>query len=91
MRFITPRPRLRVLLLVLGLLALVPASANAAPKKVRISFTTTTASVNENAGTYNLRVQRAGNTRVTATVNLGVMPRPQRWRATTTRSPAPAR
>jgi len=72
MRFITPRPRMRVLLLVLALLAVVPTAANAAPKKVRFSFTSTTASVNENGGTYTLRINRSGNTRVAASVNLAV-------------------
>jgi hypothetical protein len=66
--------RIRVLLLAMLLLAIIPAAANAAPKKVRIGFSTTSASVNENAGTFNLRVQRSGNTRVTATVNLAVDP-----------------
>jgi hypothetical protein len=72
MRFINPRPRMRALLLVLALLAVVPTAANAAPKKVRFSFTTSAASVNENSGTYTLRIDRSGNTRVAASVNLAV-------------------
>jgi hypothetical protein len=72
MRFTTPHPRPRVLLLALALLAIVPTAAGAAPKKVRFSFLSTTASVRENAGTYTLRINRSGNTKVAASVHLSV-------------------
>jgi len=72
MRFTSPHSRLRVLLLALALLAVVPTIASAAPKKVRFSFPSTTASVNENGGTYTLRINRSGNTRVAASVHLAV-------------------
>jgi hypothetical protein len=53
-------------------IALVPAAANAAPKQVRFSFASSTATVNENAGTYNLTVTRSLNTRVSASVDLAL-------------------
>jgi hypothetical protein len=64
-------------LLVLGALlalAIAPAPALAAPKKAQIRFTATTFSVVESAGTFNLVVQRAGNTSVTASANIAIDP-----------------
>ena len=49
-------------------LSLVPNVAEAAPKKVMLKFSATTYSVAENAGTFNVTVQRTGNTRVAASV-----------------------
>jgi hypothetical protein len=53
-------------------LALVPSSALAAPKKAQIKFSAVTYSVAENAGTFNLVVQRSGNTRNTASANVAI-------------------
>ena len=49
-------------------MSLVPAVAEAAPKKVMLKFSSTGYSVSENAGTFNVTVQRTGNTRVAASV-----------------------
>src|SRR5881275_2891825 len=65
---------LRFVVAVILLILLPAAAAQAAPKKVRFSFSTATASVSEGAGTYNLVVQRALNTRTTASVTLAVDP-----------------
>lgn len=54
--------------MLLALAALPVASASAAPKKVAFKFSATTYSVAENAGTFNLTVQRTGNTSVAASV-----------------------
>src|SRR5437016_1045689 len=74
MRINSPSSRKRAFTFLAALLALamLPAAASAAPKKVRFSFTGTVASVDEGAGTYNLTVVRALNTRVSASVNLTV-------------------
>jgi hypothetical protein len=50
------------------LLALLPASASAAPKKVMFKFSATGYSVAENAGTFNVTVQRSGNTSAAASI-----------------------
>ena len=49
-------------------LSLLPSVAEAAPKKVQFRFSATTYSVAENSGTFNVTVQRKGNTRVAASV-----------------------
>ena len=49
-------------------LSLVPQVAEAAPKKVMLKFSATSYSVAENTGTFNVTVQRTGNTRVAASV-----------------------
>src|SRR4051794_7833226 len=53
-------------------LAILPSSAFAAPKKAQIKFSSTASSVAENAGTFNLVIQRAGNTSSTVGANLAV-------------------
>src|SRR5215208_8373557 len=68
------RVRPLVVLGALLALAIAPAPALAAPKKAQIRFTATTFSVVESAGTFNLVVQRAGNTSVTASANIAIDP-----------------
>ena len=51
-------------------LALIPSSALAAPKKVFFKFSATSYSVPETAGTFNVTVQRSGNTGVAATIHI---------------------
>jgi hypothetical protein len=53
-------------------LLVIPSTALAAPKKAQIRFTTTAQSVTENAGTFNLVVQRSGNTQTTVSANLSI-------------------
>jgi hypothetical protein len=55
-------------LLALLVLAVLPSSASAAPKKVQFAFSALTYSVRENAGTFNVRVVRSGNTRLAASI-----------------------
>jgi Calx-beta domain len=55
-------------------LALIPSSAFAAPKKAQLRFSATTYSVPENAGTFNVVIQRTGNTRIAASAQLSVDP-----------------
>jgi Calx-beta domain len=62
-----PRAILTALAVAL-VLSLVPQVAEAAPKKVMLKFSATTYSVAENTGTFNVTVQRTGNTRVAASV-----------------------
>src|SRR3954453_10710378 len=66
--------RSRVLTLAAALLALavIPSTALGASKKAAIKFTALASSVAENAGTYNLFVQRSGNTSVTASANIAI-------------------
>src|SRR3954469_6821211 len=59
------------LLAALVALALIPSTALGAPKKVFFKFSATAYSVNE-GGSFNLTIQRTGNTAAAATVNLGV-------------------
>jgi Calx-beta domain len=61
-------PRRLLISLLLAFVALPIASASAAPKKVAFKFSATTYSVAENAGTFNLTVQRTGNTSAAASV-----------------------
>jgi Calx-beta domain len=49
-------------------LAVLPGSASAAPKKVAFKFSATTYSAVENVGTFNVTVQRSGNTNVAASI-----------------------
>jgi hypothetical protein len=49
-------------------LAVLPASASAAPKKVAFKFSATGYSVAENAGSFNVTVQRTGNTSAAASI-----------------------
>src|SRR3954471_6269243 len=53
-------------------LALLPSTALAAPKKAQIKFPAIATSVAENAGTFNLVIQRTGNTANTASANLAI-------------------
>src|SRR4051794_2949070 len=48
--------------------------ASAAPKKAMFRFSATTYSVPENAGTFNVKVVRSGNTTVAASVKIAVDP-----------------
>jgi Calx-beta domain len=68
--------RALIVIAALTALALVPSSALAAPKKAQIKFSATTYSVAENAGTFNLVIQRSGNTSNTASANLSIDPPP---------------
>jgi hypothetical protein len=49
-------------------LAVLAPSASAAPKKVQLAFSPQSYSVAENAGTFNVKVVRSGNTRIAASV-----------------------
>jgi hypothetical protein len=60
--------RLLALLCTLFALAVVPASASAAPRKVAFKFSATSYSVVEDAGTFNVTVQRSGNTSAAASI-----------------------
>src|SRR6476660_5948508 len=64
----------RVLALVAALaaLALVPSTASAAPKKVFFRWSASNYSVAENAGHFDVTVQRYGNTSVAASVTASV-------------------
>src|SRR6476469_5472050 len=64
----------RVLALVAALaaLALVPSTASAAPKKVFFKWSASNYSVAENAGHFDVTVQRYGNTSGTASVTASV-------------------
>src|SRR4051795_10106127 len=68
--------RVRLLSLFAALIALVilPSTALGAPKKAQIKFSATVSSVAENAGTFNLVIQRAGNTSSTTSANLAIDP-----------------
>src|SRR3954469_15564098 len=66
------RSRVLTLAAALVALALIPSTALAAPKKAAIKFTALASSIAENAGTYNLVVQRSGNTSVTASANIAI-------------------
>jgi Calx-beta domain-containing protein len=64
--------RLLTIIAALVALALVPSSALAAPKKAQIKFSATAYSVAENASTFNVVVQRSGNTSNTASANVQI-------------------
>src|SRR3954451_7916289 len=66
------RVRLLSLMATLIALALIPSAAFAAPKKAQIKFSSPASTVAENAGTFNLVVQRTGNTANTASANLAI-------------------
>src|SRR3954454_10389945 len=66
------RSRVLTLAAALVALALIPCTALAAAKKAAIKFTALASSIAENAGTYNLVVQRSGNTSVTASANIAI-------------------
>ena len=66
------RTRLLTVIAALVALSLVPSTALAAPKKAQIRFTATAQSVNENAGTFNLVIQRSGNTSNTAGASVSI-------------------
>src|SRR3954451_10401955 len=66
------RVRLLSLMATLIALALIPSAAFAAPKKAQIKFSSTASTVAENAGTFNLVIQRTGNTANTASANLAI-------------------
>src|SRR3954447_9188251 len=65
--------RVRAYTFIVALFALtlvIPSSALAAPKKVQFRFSSTNYSVPETAGTFNVTVQRSGNTTAAASVQI---------------------
>ncbi|MFL5840092.1 MAG: Calx-beta domain-containing protein [Thermoleophilaceae bacterium] len=63
------RVRALTLIATVFALALVPSTALAAPKKVFLKFSATSYSVAENAGGFDVKVQRTGNTSAAASVD----------------------
>src|SRR5690349_6778066 len=68
------RTRTLALLLTLPIFAALAQPALAAPKKAQIAFSSGAYSVPENAGTFNVKVLRTGNTRSAVSVTLAVDP-----------------
>src|SRR4051794_3289132 len=66
------RVRLFTLIAALVALALIPSTAAAAPKKVFFKWSSTAYSVGENAGHFDITVQRSGNTSLAAAVTVSV-------------------
>src|SRR3954454_20892050 len=66
------RVRIFTIIATLIALALIPSTALAAPKKAQVKFSASAYSVAENAGTFNLVIQRSGNTATTASANLQI-------------------
>src|SRR5690349_22393846 len=64
--------RVQALVAALAALALIPTTASAAPKKVFFKFSAANYSVAENAGHFDVTVQRYGNTSVAASVTASV-------------------
>jgi hypothetical protein len=66
------RVRLFTLIATLFALALIPSTAAAAPKKVFFKWSSTAYSVGEDAGHFDITVQRSGNTSLPAAVTVSV-------------------
>src|SRR5436190_17864301 len=66
------RVRLLTIIATLFALAIIPSSAFAAPKKVFFKWSASSYSVAENAGQFQLTIQRSGNTSAAASVGVSV-------------------